>query len=646
MTSQWTKTARDLARTPWKIEDSMELYNVQNWGKGYFGINKKGHLTLHPSKELDHYIDTKDLMDRLRQQDINTPVLLRVSDMLAHRLKEIHHAFSKAIQENNYGNRYSLIYPIKVNQGRHVVEEIINFGKPFQFGLEAGSKPELSAIIAYTDNLDTPIICNGFKDEHYIEMVLLARKMGKFIIPVVEKFSELLLIIRLSKKLKVEPIIGVRAKLSVPGSGRWKCSGGDRSKFGLTFAELLKVIHTLEEENMLSCLQLLHFHIGSQVPNIQNIKAALREATRIYVELSRMGAGMKYLDVGGGLGIDYDGSQTNFESSVNYTLQEYANDVMYWVGAICNEAGIPHPHILSESGRATVAYHSILIINTLGVLTFERTEVPKKFEEDVPQPIRDLLECYHNLSLKNALESFHDMLQAREEAQNLFNLGYLSLELRAFMDHLYWNFCWKLQSIFQNKDYVPEEFQNLEQQLADIYFCNYSLFQSMPDSWAIKQLFPIMPIHRLNEEPVCRATLADITCDSDGRVDQFIDLRDIKNTLELHPLRTGEEYYLGVFLVGAYQEILGDLHNLFGDTNVVHVRLGDENQVEIEKVVQGETVQDVLHYVQFEAESLYEKMKTQVEEAVASAKISAEDAENLLEFYQATLNGYTYLQEY
>lgn len=644
--SELNNLGKVIRNSSWSIQDSLDLYNIKQWGQGYFDINSSGHLTLHPSKDPQRLIDLKDLLDKLILRDISPPLLLRVSDVLHHRLKEIHGAFTKAISENDYHGKYCLVYPIKVNQGRHVVEEIIQFGNPYNFGLEAGSKPELVAILAETQDLNTPIICNGFKDESYIEMVMLARKMGKLIIPVVEKFSELGLILRLAKKLNVSPLIGVRAKLSVKGAGRWKYSVGDRSKFGLTFFEILELVKILEQENMLSCLKLLHFHIGSQIPNIRNIKEALREATRVYAELYRLGAGVEYLDVGGGLGIDYDGSQSNFESSVNYTLQEYANDIVYSVGTICNEIDIPHPNIISESGRAVVAYHSILIFNVLGVSTIQKIDIPKHLEDDVPQPIKDLLHSYHHLSKKNAFESFHDVLQAREEAHNLFNLGYLNLELRALTDNLYWNFCDKIRELYKDEDYVPEEFQGLDAQLASTYFCNYSLFQSMPDSWAVKQLFPIVPIHRLNEEPVCRATLADITCDSDGKVDQFIDLHDIKRVLELHPLKETEDYYIGVFLVGAYQEILGDLHNLFGDTNIVHVCIDEETkEVLIENVVKGDTVQDVLRYVQFSADELRAKMRHQTEKAVRTNKLSIEESTTLLKFYESTLQGYTYLSK-
>ncbi|MEK7485759.1 MAG: biosynthetic arginine decarboxylase [Planctomycetota bacterium] len=642
---QLNNSNKTIRSSSWSIQDSQELYNVKYWGQGYFDINSAGHLTLHPSKDPARAVDLKDLLDKLILRDIHPPLLIRVSDVLRHRLKEIQEAFSKAIGENDYKGKYSLVYPIKVNQGRHVVEEIIQFGHPYNFGLEAGSKPELLAILAETQDLETPIICNGFKDESYIEMVMLARKMGKFIIPVVEKFSELHLILKLSKKLGVSPMIGVRAKLSAKGAGRWKYSAGDRSKFGLTFFEILELVKTLEQENMLSCLKLLHFHIGSQIPNIRNIKEAIREATRVYAELHRLGTGIEFLDVGGGLGVDYDGSQSNFESSVNYSLQEYANDIIYAVGNICSEVDIPHPHIISESGRAVVAYHSILIFNVLGVSSIRKLEVPKQIDDDVPQPIKDLLQSYYNLSKKNAIESYHDVLQAKEEAQNLFNLGYLNLEYRALTDNLYWNFCEKLRDLYKDEDYIPEEFEGLDVQLASTYFCNYSLFQSMPDSWAVKQLFPIMPIHRLNEEPTARATLADITCDSDGKVDQFIDLHDIKRVLELHPLKEGDNYYLGVFLVGAYQEILGDLHNLFGDTNVVHISMEEETgEVLIENVVKGDDVRDVLRYVQFNPDELLSQMRAQAERAVRKNKISIEESTMLLKFYESTLNGYTYLK--
>jgi len=627
----------------WKVEDSLETYSVRHWGKEYFGINKAGHVTVHPNKRPEESIDLKELVDQLQVRGIQLPILLRFTDILRHRVGEINDAFQTAIREYDYQGRYCCVYPIKVNQQRHVVEEILDFGKPYHFGIEAGSKPELLAVLALTEAQDTPIICNGFKDDEFIKMTVLARKIGKQVIPVVEQFSELESIVRHSLELNVRPVIGVRVKLASRGAGRWKSSAGFRSKFGLTLTEVLEAFEYLKQRDMADCLQLLHFHLGSQITNIRNIKAALTEAARIYVEMARVGAGVKYLDVGGGLGVDYDGSQSDFVSSVNYTLQEYANDVVFRIKNVCDESDVPHPTIISESGRAMVAYHSVLVFDVLGVSNFDRYQAPAEIPEDAPQPIIDLFGIHRDLSKKNLQESYHDGLQALDEAMSLFNLGHLTIEHRAVAERLFWAFCNKLLNQVRELTYVPEELQGLEALLADTYICNLSIFQSMPDSWAINQLFPIMPIHRLDEAPVRRGVLGDITCDSDGRVDQFIDLRDVRNTLELHPY-DGQPYYLGAFLLGAYQEILGDLHNLFGDTNAVHVSLDENGETELYAFIKGDTVREVLHYVQYSADELLASMRKDVERAVRNGKISLEDARQLLHFYETGLEGYTYME--
>jgi arginine decarboxylase len=628
----------------WKIQDALETYGVRHWGKGYFGVNKAGHVTVHPNKRSDQAVDLKQLVDQIQARGIQLPLLLRFTDILRHRVGEIHEAFQQAIKEFDYQGQYCCVYPIKVNQQRHVVEEILDFGKPFNFGLEAGSKPELLAVLALTNGMDTPIICNGFKDDEFIKMTVLARKIGKQVIPVIEKFTELEAVVKYAEELSVRPVLGVRVKLASRGAGRWKFSAGFRSKFGLTVNEVLEALEYLKQRDLADCLQLVHFHLGSQITNIRSIKGALIEAARVYAELARVGAGVKYLDVGGGLGIDYDGSQTDFESSVNYTLQEYANDVVFRIKSVCDEAGIPHPTIVSESGRAVVAYHSVLVFDVLGTATFDRYQVPKEVPADAPQPISDLFGIHRDLSKKNYLESYHDAVQAVDEALNLFNLGFLSVELRALAEQLFWAVCWKLRKIVRELDYVPEELNGLEAMLSDTYFCNFSIFQSMPDSWAVKQLFPIMPIHRLNEPPTRRAVLGDITCDSDGKIDQFIDLRDVRSTLELHG-PNGEPYYLGAFLLGAYQEILGDLHNLFGDTNAVHVSLDDDGEVNLDAVIKGDTVREVLHYVQYSADEMTSRMRKDVERAVRLGKISLNESRQLLKFYESGLEGYTYLEE-
>ncbi len=628
----------------WTTQDAAELYDVASWGKGYFAVGENGNLWVHPTKEPGRRVDLKSLVDQLVMRGISLPILIRFGDILQQRLGEIHQAFQSAISEHNYKGGYCCVYPIKVNQQRHVVEEVVRYGKPFKFGLEAGSKPELLAVLAIADN-ETPIICNGFKDDEYIEFVMLAKKIGRRIIPVVEKFTELDLILKYSKKVGVRPEFGIRVKLASRGSGRWKSSGGYRSKFGLTVSEALEALRQMKELGMEDCIKLLHFHLGSQITNIRQIKGAVIEAARCYVELKRLGAGLEFMDVGGGLGIDYDGSQTDFESSVNYTLQEYANDIVYHIQNVCDEAEVPHPNIITESGRAIAAYHSVLVFNVLGVTGFgDESDVPDKLPEDAEQPLIDLLETYKSLSVKNMLESFHDAQQALDAALNLFSLGYLSLEQRAQAENIYWGICKRIQRMAHGLDYFPEDLEGLEGMLSDTYFCNFSLFQSMPDSWAVKQLFPIMPVHRLNEQPSRAAILGDISCDSDGKVDQFIDRRDVKRTLPLHPYN-GSPYILGTFLVGAYQEILGDLHNLFGDTNAVHVRVGDNNEVILDAFVQGDTVREVLDYVQFNARHLCDEFRRDVEGSVREGRIGFEEAGRLLRFYEDGLHGYTYLEE-
>jgi arginine decarboxylase len=628
----------------WTTAEAAELYDVASWGKGYFSVGKNGNLLVHPEKDTSRAIDLKELVDNLQLRGISLPILIRFGEILKHRLGEMHQAFQNSIAEHGYKNSYCCVYPIKVNQQRQVVEEVFEYGRPYHFGLEAGSKPELLAVLAIADN-QTPIICNGFKDDEYIEMVMLAKKIGRNIIPVVEKYTELDLILKHSQRVGVRPVIGLRVKLASRGSGRWKSSGGYRSKFGLTITEALRALDQLKAVHMEDCLELLHFHLGSQITNIRQIKGAVMEAARVFVELHRAGAGLRFMDVGGGLGIDYDGSQTDFESSVNYTLQEYANDVVYHIQSICDEAEVPHPVIVSESGRAVVAYHSMLVFNVLGVTGFSDSDTLPEIPEDVEQPLIDLKETLRGLSNKNLLESFHDAQQALDSALNLFSLGYLPLQQRSWAESIYWLICRRIQKLAKELDYFPEELEGLDGLLSDTYFCNFSLFQSMPDSWAVKQLFPIMPIHRLEEQPTRPGILGDISCDSDGKVDQFIDRRDVKKTLLMHPFNSGEPYILGAFLVGAYQEILGDLHNLFGDTNAVHVGLGQDGKVVLEAVIQGDTVREVLDYVQFQSKTLVEQFRRAVEAAVRDGKISFEESGTLLRFYEDGLNGYTYLEQ-
>jgi arginine decarboxylase len=626
------------------ISDATELYEIDRWGKGYFSISPAGHVLVHPTKDPARSIDLKQLTDHLMLRGIQLPVLVRFRDILRHRLADIHHAFRSAISQHQYEGRYVCVYPIKVNQQRQVVEEVLDFGREYGFGLEAGSKPELLAVAAQAYN-DTPIICNGFKDAEFIEMAMLAQKIGRQVIPVVEKYTELGLILKYAERVGVRPQFGMRVKLAARGGGRWQGSGGYRSKFGLTVAEVLRGLEELKALGMQDCFKLLHFHLGSQIPNIRIVKGALNEAARIYTELVKAGAGLEFLDVGGGLGVDYDGSQTNFESSVNYTLEEYANDVVYHIQTVCDDAGVKHPTIVSESGRAIVAYHSVLVFNVLGVSAFGEEKIPSAIApEEAEQPVVDLLETFNNLTARNALESYHDAQQALDMALNLFSGGYLPLEQRCQAENLYFAILVKLKRIAAQMDDVPEDLQGLDDAMADTYFCNFSLFQSCPDSWAIKQLFPVIPIHRLHTPPTQHAVLGDITCDSDGKIDQFIDRRDVKRTLPLHTVN-GEPYYLGVFLVGAYQEILGDLHNLFGDTHAVHVSLDERGKVVLDAVVKGDTVKEVLDYVEFDADTLVRKLRTDVELAVREGRITYEESGRMLEFYEEGLHGYTYLEE-
>ncbi|MCA9025969.1 MAG: biosynthetic arginine decarboxylase [Planctomycetaceae bacterium] len=637
----------------WSIADASELYEVERWGKGFFSICEEGNLLVHPDRNPARSIDMEKLVNRLKLRGLELPVLLRFDGILEDRLREIHQAFSAATKEYGYQGNYSCVYPIKVNQQRQVVEKIVEYGREFGFGLEAGSKPELLAVVALTDPA-IPIVCNGFKDAEFIEMAMLAQKMGRRVIPVVEKYTELNLILRMAERVGVRPSIGMRVKLASRGAGRWQKSGGYRSKFGLTVSEILRGLDELHEHDMADCFTMLHFHLGSQITNIRQVKSAINEAARVYVDLHRRGAGLTTLDVGGGLGVDYDGSQTNFESSMNYTLQEYANDVVYHIQAVCEETGIPHPDIISESGRAIAAYHSVLVFESLGVsgqgnppaaVLAAEQETSADFEnlpQDAKSPLKDLLFTYHDVCARNVLESYHDAQQALDTAINLFNTGHLPLDQRVISEDLFFAICRKIRGLFKELEYIPEELQGLDTMLSDTVFCNFSLFQSMPDSWAIGQLFPVMPIHRLDEQPVRHSVLCDITCDSDGKIDTFIDRRSTKRTLKLHA-SDGSPYYLAAFLTGAYQEILGDLHNLFGDTNAVHVDMNDRDEVVLEAIIKGDTVREVLSYVQFDEEDLINRVQRAVETAVQKNRLDHEQAGRLVKFYEDQLNAYTYL---
>src|SRR5688572_3915622 len=629
----------------WTTSDALETYNIPRWGCGYFGVNDQGNMIVTPRGDGQGSIDMKELIEELSARGIQLPILLRFSDILRSRIELICASFNTAITEYGYGGQYRGVYPIKVNQNRTVVEEIIEFGRPFHYGLEAGSKPELLAIMAIHQDDESIIICNGYKDEEYIETALLASKMGKTVILVVEKPTELDNIHRVSERVKIKPALGIRARLSSRGAGRWEQSGGDFSKFGLTAAEMVEAINKLKEWNETETLKLLHFHLGSQISAIKSVKNALREAGRLFVELYKMGAkGLSYLDVGGGLGVDYDGSQTNFSSSMNYTIQEYANDVVFSIKEICDADAVPHPNLVSESGRAIAAHHSVLVVNVLGVTEFN-TIIPQELSKPAPPLVTNMWETYQNISPKNVLEAYHDAVEYKDQVLQLFNLGHLSLDHRVVCENLFWATCEKVLLMSRNQAHVPEELEGLEKALSDTYFCNFSMFQSVPDAWAVDQLFPICPIHRLNEEPTRRATLADITCDSDGKIDSFIDMRDVKHVLELHPKDEGKDYYLGIFLVGAYQEILGDLHNLFGDTNTVHVALSPDGDYDVKDVVAGDTVSEVLSFVDYSPSDLLGRLRANVEIALRKKLLTLEESRSLINRFRQGMIGYTYLDK-
>jgi len=627
----------------WTTRDSAALYNVGGWSSGYFGINDAGHVEVMPQGAGGPSLDLYDLVQDLQRRGLGMPLLMRFSDILKSRVETLVGCFDSAIQEYGYRGRYRGVYPIKVNQQHQVVEELVEFGRPYGLGLEAGSKPELLAALALLDSPEALLVLNGYKDVEYAETALLSQKLGRYPIVVIDRYRELEMLIQVARRLGIRPHIGVRAKLTTRGAGKWMESTGDRSKFGLTATEIVLLVDRLREAKMLDCLELLHFHIGSQISSVRAIKDAMKEACRIYVELAAAGAGLKFMDVGGGLGVDYDGSSTNWPSSTNYTMQEYANDVVSSLQEACEAAGVPHPDILSESGRALVAHHSVLVFNILDVNQVVAGQTPPAVDEAEHAVIHQLVETWRSVSRKNFQEAYHDALQLKEEATNLFNVGLLDLRGRARVEQLFWGCCEAILKIIRDLDYVPDDLEGLEKGLADTYYGNFSVFQSAPDHWAVKQLFPILPLHRLNERPTRRGVIADLTCDSDGKIDQFIELRDVKSALELHPY-DGKPYYLGVFLVGAYQEILGDLHNLFGDTNAVHIAL-DGDSYRIAHVVEGDSVTEVLGYVQYQKQNLVQRVRQASEEALRKGLLTFEESALLMKRFDEGLTGYTYLEE-
>ncbi len=627
----------------WTIDDARELYNINGWGTSYFGINEAGHVYVSPDKS-ETQIDLREVMDELSLRDVTAPVLLRFPDILDNRIEKTDSCFKKAAEEYGYKAQNFVVYPIKVNQMQPVVNEIISHGRKFNLGLEAGSKPELHAVIAVQAQSDSLIICNGYKDQSYIELALLAQKMGKRIFIVVEKLNELDIIARVAKKLGVVPQIGIRIKLASSGAGKWEESGGDASKFGLTSAELLEALEKLDRAGLHDSLRLIHFHIGSQITKIRRIQTALREAAQFYIQLHKMGYNVDFVDCGGGLGVDYDGTRSpSSESSVNYSIQEYVNDCIYTFVEAADKNGLPHPNLITESGRSLAAHHSVLIIDVLE--TASLPEMPEEYEPapDAHQLVKDLYDIWDHLTPRTMLEDWHDAEQIREEVLDLFRHGIVDLRTRAEIEAMYWSVCHEIANLAKTLKHVPEELMSIEKLLADKYFCNFSLFQSLPDAWAIDQVFPIMPIQRLDERPTRSATLQDITCDSDGKIASFVTNRHNSHSLPVHALKKNEDYYLGVFLVGAYQEILGDMHNLFGDTTAVHISTRD-GRYHIDQIIDGETVAEVLDYVQYDPKKLVRQLETWVGKSVKEGRITLEEGREFLSNYRSGLYGYTYLE--
>jgi arginine decarboxylase len=631
----------------WNIQSAIELYNVERWGNGYFTINKEGNVEVHPTQNVREGVDIMAVVEAAKERELSFPLVIRFQDLLRNRVETINKAFQCAIEEANYGSVYRGVFPIKVNQLREVVEEIVDAGKPYHFGIEAGSKPELIAALAVHKDPESLIICNGYKDVPFIRTALLGQKLGKKVIMVVEKLEELHQILAVSKNFNVEPMIGMRVRLQSKGAGKWATSGGENAKFGLSTADLVSASGTLKDAGLADCLQLIHFHVGSQVPDIGTIKRAVREAARFYAKLYKMGHVLGYFDVGGGLGVDYDGSRTTFDSSANYTLEEYARDIVYNVLDVLDSEGVPHPVLISESGRAIVAHHSVLVVEAFGSIEKESEKEPAATPSESDQKIvADMKEVYGGLNFGNRMECLHDAQQIKETAQSMFDLGLLDLEAKAQVETLFWQIAREIVRLFRDAGYVPDEVKEMEIALADQYVCNFSVFQSLLDHWALGQLFPIMPVHQLNRRPKRNATLVDITCDSDGKVSKFIDLQDVKQMLPLHRLKQKEPYYIGFFLMGAYQDIMGDLHNLFGRVTEVHVFLDDneESGFYIEEVMEGSVIGEVLAWTQWDKNYLVRRVKEDVDAAIKSDRLKPSEGMRLLKRYEKALNGYTYLR--
>lgn len=631
--------------TRWTVDDAADSYGIRNWGAGYFDISDRGEVVVRPKgKGSEMVLSLMDIVSGLNARGMDMPVLLRFGDILASRVTQINACFCKAMSDAGYKAQYRGVYPIKVNQQQQVVEEVVACGQPYHHGLEAGSKAELIAALAFMNDPEAYVVCNGYKDEEFLDLALQALKMGIQTIIVLEMANELSLVMERAKRMGVKPRIGIRAKLSTRAGGHWTESGGDRSTFGLNSSQIIDLVDALRKEGMLDCLQMLHYHVGSQIPNIRSIRSAASEACRFYVDLVGEGAAMGILNVGGGLAVDYDGSKTNFASSSNYAIDEYAADIVETVMKVCDEAGVAHPTIISESGRATVAHHSVLLFNILDTSRFESHGLPESLPEDAPEPLKQLMEANASLTSKNVQECYHDAVYHRDEARSLHELGQISLRQRALAERIFWHIATRIAEEIRGRKYVPDELSGLEMAIADVYYGNFSVFQSLPDVWAIEQLFPVMPIHRLCEAPTRQATISDITCDCDGKIDRFIDLHDVKQTLPVHELNNGE-YYMGVFLVGAYQETLGDLHNLLGDTNVVSLRLGEHGEIDYTHEIDGDSVADVLSYVEYNPQDMLDRMRKTAEQAVRSGRITAEERRQIMDAYETGLRGYTYFEK-
>jgi arginine decarboxylase len=637
----------ELAKPDWTKEEALNLYLIDRWGGGYFDVDGQGHLTVAPLQDRGASISIFDALQEAISEGLRTPLLIRFQDLLRHRVVELNEAFLSAVSDQGYNGRYRGVYPIKVNQLREVVEEILDAGEPYRFGLEVGSKPEIFAGLAVHSHPESLIVCNGYKDPTYVRMALIGRKLDKKIILVVEKISEIELIVKLSKEMNVIPLLGIRLRLATKGAGKWATSGGESSKFGLSTSELLQAVEILQREGLESSLKLLHFHIGSQIPNILNIKSAVREAARYYAKLHKRGHPIEFLDVGGGLAIDYDGSKTTFHSSMNYTLEEYAKDIVYNIMDICEQEGVPHPDIVSESGRAIVAHHSVLVVEAFGSIQKTPNRAPQKLPTTDHKLIEDVLYIEAHLTLDNLAESWHDLLQIKEESQKMFELGMLDLDVRASLEILYWRTVERIRDgwLSHPDQELPEELDELKMHLADQHICNFSVFQSLLDHWALGQLFPVVPIHRLNEPPASESTLVDITCDSDGKVARFIDISDVRDTLPLHEF-TGEPYYLGIFLTGAYQDIMGDIHNLFGRVNEVHIFLDEDEDsgFYIEEKIRGNTIAEVLAMTQYDSRDLIKKLKSQIDQAIKQDRLKPTEGMKLLAEYEKSMSQQTYLE--